>query len=283
MFPMKSNELTLCGLPAVKARFDRDAGSIVRLFFDEATGRKVGAICKALAQTRKVYRCVPPVELEKIAGSKHHGGIVAVVRAEAPRAPSPAEIAAWAKRREPVLVLDRIGNAHNLGAIARTAAYLGVSLLVLADDPAASRPNDAAYRVSEGGLEQLEVRAVKDVAAFLKALAAAGYEVCGAATRGAPLLRSNDAKGRAGPPGAPGRASNAAGPARSTDSGRAVPPDPQPAKPIALVLGNEEHGMAPAVERACTRLVTIPGSGKVESLNVSVAAAILLWELVRKQ
>jgi TrmH RNA methyltransferase len=244
---MKGNELTLCGLPAVKARFERDAGSIVRLFFDEATGRKAGAICRALAQARKVYRCVPPAELEKIAGSKHHGGIVAVVQAEAPRAPSPAEIAAWAKRREPVLILDRIGNAHNLGAIARTAAYLGVSLLVLADDPAASRPNDAAYRVSEGGLEQLEVRAVKDVAAFLKALAAAGYEVCGAATRGGHL--------RAGAVGT---------------------------KPIALVLGNEEHGMAPAVERACTRLVTIPGSGKVESLNVSVAAAVLLWELVGK-
>lgn len=249
---MKSNELTLCGLPAVKARFERDAGSIVRLFFDEATGRKVGAICKALAQTRKVYRCVPPAELEKIAGSKHHGGIVAVVQAEAPRAPGPAEIAGWAKRREPVLVLDRIGNAHNLGAIARTAAYLGVSLLVLADDPAASRPNDAAYRVSEGGLEQLEVRAVKDVAAFLKALAAAGYEVCGAATR----LRPGD---------------GASAWLRAGEVSR---------KPIALVLGNEEHGMAPAVERACTRLVTIPGSGKVESLNVSVAAAILLWELM---
>ena len=52
---------------------------------------------------------------------------------------------------------------------------------------------------------------------------------------------------------------------------------------VALVLGNEEHGLAPAVEQACPRLVTIPGSGRVESLNVSVAAAILLWELVGKK
>jgi TrmH RNA methyltransferase len=242
---MKPVELTLCGLPAVKARFERDGGSIVRLFFDEPTGRKVGAICRSLAQSRKVYRCVPPAELEKVAGTKHHGGIVAVVQAPALRAPAPAEIAAWAKRREPVLVLDRIGNAHNLGAIARTAGYFGISLLVLADDPAASRPNDAAYRVSEGGLEQLEIHAVKDVPAFLKTLAAAGYEVVGAATRGGRL--------GAGEPGS---------------------------KPWALVLGNEEHGMAPAVERACTRLVTIPGSGRVESLNVSVAAAVLMWELL---
>ena len=164
-------------------------------------------------------------------------------------------VAAWAKRRASVLVLDRIGNSHNLGAIARTAAFLGVTQLVLADDPAASRPNDAAYRVSEGGLEQLEVHAVKDVAAFLGALAAAGYEVIGAATR----LRA-----------AP------SGTARDGVLGAAK----LSAKPVALVLGNEEHGLAPAVEQACTRLVTIPGSGRVESLNVSVAAAILLWELV---
>jgi TrmH RNA methyltransferase len=43
-------------------------------------------------------------------------------------------------------------------------------------------------------------------------------------------------------------------------------------------MGNEEEGLAPAVVAACTRLVTIPGTGKVESLNVSVAAAVLLWE-----
>jgi len=48
-------------------------------------------------------------------------------------------------------------------------------------------------------------------------------------------------------------------------------------------MGNEESGLSPAVAAACTRLVTIPGTGKVESLNVSVAAAILLWECcVRK-
>jgi TrmH RNA methyltransferase len=54
-------------------------------------------------------------------------------------------------------------------------------------------------------------------------------------------------------------------------------------KPVALVLGNEETGLAPAVAAACTRLVTIPGTGKVESLNVSVAAAVLMWELCARR
>jgi len=52
---------------------------------------------------------------------------------------------------------------------------------------------------------------------------------------------------------------------------------------VALVLGNEEHGLAPEVAAACARLVTIPGSGKVESLNVSVAAAVLMWELLGRR
>jgi TrmH RNA methyltransferase len=243
-------ELKICGLAAVRARFARDPGSIQRLFFDHATGQRVGVMCKVLAQAKKVYRQVEPAELEKISGSIHHGGIVAVVAPPALRAPSADEMRAWAKRGEAVLVLDRVGNAHNLGAIARTAAFFGVGQVVIPDHPAAARPNEAAHRVAEGGFEHLVVWQVKDLAPFLKNLAAAGYDVVGAATRG-------------GRPDTPRRE--------------------RPPQPIALVLGNEEHGMAPETAAACTRLVTIPGGGKVESLNVSVAAAVLLWELCARR
>jgi TrmH RNA methyltransferase len=82
-----------------------------------------------------------------------------------------------------------------------------------------------------------------DLVALIRDLATAGFEVIGAATRG-------------------GRADLAR-------NGR---------KPWAIVLGNEEEGLAPEVAAVCTRLVTIPGSGRVESLNVSVVAAILMWE-----
>lgn len=244
---MRSDELKLCGLAAVRARFGRDAGSIQRLYFDAATGRKLGVICKALAAAKRVYRCVEPSELEKIAGSVHHGGVVAVVAAPRLRPPQPAEVKAWAQRRVPLLLLDRIGNAHNLGAIARTAGFFGITRIIVPNDPAAALPGEAAFRVAEGGLEAVEVYRVPALAAFARELTAAGYEVIGAAARGGrPEL--------------------------------AVSRGPE-AKPVALVLGNEEHGLAPATAAACTRLVTIPGSGAVESLNVSVAAAILLWEL----
>src|ERR1044072_1776049 len=128
---MKPSELKLCGLATVRARFARDAASIQRLYFDYETGRKIGVMCKALAAARKIYRCVEPVELEKIAGTVHHGGIVAVVAAPGLRAPTPDTIRGWAAQRVPLLLLDRIGNAHNLGAIARTAGFFGVLRIIL--------------------------------------------------------------------------------------------------------------------------------------------------------
>ena len=241
----QASELTLCGLPAVQARFARDPGSIKRLFFDEPTSRKLGPMCKALAAARKIYRCVSPDELEKISGTVHHGGVVCVVSAPALGAPLAKDIAAWAAARTPLLVLDRIGNPHNLGAIARSAAFFGVSNIIIPTHPAAALPGESAYRVSEGGLEHIKVWRVPSLPVFLGALAGSGYEVLGAAARG----------------GAPG-------------------PRHPAAKPIALVLGNEEHGLAPEVAKACTGLVTLAGSGKVESLNVSVAAAVLLHTLI---
>lgn len=239
------NELRLCGLTVVRARFQNDAASIQRLYFDAPTGRKLGVMCKALAAARKVYRCVEPAELEKIAGTVHHGGVVAIVSAPLLRVPRAQDIERWAGRKMPVLVLDRIGNAHNLGAIARTAAFFGVEHVVLPEGPAVAVPNDAAYRVAEGGLEHLNVWRVPVLPRFLAQLRAAGYAVVGAAARGG----------------------------RVEDRMRG---------PLALVLGNEEEGLAPDVAAACTQLVTLPGSGRVESLNVSVAAGILIHTLLTK-
>ena len=247
-FPMSlSHELTLCGLPTVLARFARDPDSIKRLFFDEITSRKLGAMCKALAVAKKVYRCVPPAELEKISGTLHHGGAVCVVHAPTLAAPTPRDISAWAAKREPLLVLDRIGNAHNLGAIARSAAFFGVPHVIIPAHPSAALPGEAAHRVAEGGLEHITLWRVPALPAFLRTLTAAGYEVLGAATRGgAPVARSANAK------------------------------------PLALVLGNEEQGIAPEVAKVCTGFVTLTGNGNVESLNVSVAAAVILHALLRK-
>ena len=242
-------ELRLCGLAAVQARFARDPASIQRLFYEASMGQRVGGICKVLAVAKKVYRQVEAPELDKVAGSLHHGGVVAVVTPEVLRVPTATDIREWAKRGEAVLVLDRIGNAHNLGALARTAAFFGVARIVIPDHANAAKPTESAHRVAEGGLDVVEVWQTRDLVGCVRELGAAGYDVVGAATRG-------------------GRPEVVPGALR---------------KPVALVLGNEEHGLTPLVASSCSRLVTIPGSGKIESLNVSVAGAVLMWELLGRR
>jgi len=244
---MPAKKLTICGLAAVRALFARDAAAIERLYFDYPTGRKIGVICKVLAGARKIYRCVEPDELARIAGTAHHGGIVAMTAPRELRAPRPEEVQRWSRAGDPLLLVDRIGNAHNLGAVVRTAAFFGVKRLVIPDHPQQALPGEAAYRVAEGGMEHVEIYRVTSLAAFIRQLRPA-YTVIGSAVRGA------------------------APPTRGPAPGGGKP------RPVALVLGNEEQGLAPEVAAACERLVMIPGGGAVESLNVSAAAAVLCWE-----
>ncbi len=248
---MKAPETKICGLSAVRARFQRDPSSIVRLFFDQPTSKKIGIMCRVLAASRKVYRCVEPHELEKISDSVHHGGIVAIVEDPAPRVPlGGGHLRGRARARENLLVLDRIGNAHNLGAIARTAAYFGVPRIVIAGDPVSARPGPAAYRVAEGGLDALETWSVPVVAPFLRSLADAGYDVVG---------RERDG-GAGTPSGCQGQ--RRLGPRPRQRGERARP------RPVEARLHPPSR--------------TIPGGGRVESLNVSAAAAVLIHELGRR-
>jgi TrmH RNA methyltransferase len=156
-----------------------------------------------------------------------------------------AETARWARDGQPLLLLDGIGNPHNLGAIARSAAFFGLPRLVLSDHPDQAAPSDAAYRVAEGGLEHIALFRA-GFPATLRELRRS-YRVIGTAAtdgHGLDLLEAGE-------------------------------------RPVALVLGNEERGLPQATLAACEAVVTIPGTGRVQSLNVSASAAILLHALRR--
>ena len=242
---MRTRELSICGLSAVRSRFETAPLTIKRLFFTQEIAPQIGDICRTLAEARLAYRCVEQEDLERISGSVHHGGIVAVVERPPFQAPRLDEVREWARQGLTLLVLDCIGNPHNLGAIVRSAAFFGVTKLVLADHELAARPTDATYRVAAGGLEHMEVFVVREMDRFLRDIRY-HYELIGAATHG--------------------------GETRLKPSGT---------KPVALILGNEEEGLAHEVAAECDRLVTIPGCGRVESLNVAAAAAVLFWECTR--
>lgn len=235
--------LHVCGLAAVNALFARNPGRVERLFFEERLAAAAIPARQALARSRKPYRKVEAAELARIAGTVHHGGIVAIARPQ-PIAPlDPDQAKGWARDGAPLLILDGIANPHNLGAIARSAAFFGIARIVLAERPDQALPSDASYRVAEGGLDCVNLfrAALPDALPQLKP----AYRVVAAAPRGGAMPR----------PGGP---------------------------PTALVLGNEESGVSPPVLAACDAVVAIPGSGGVESLNVGVAAGILLYLATRR-
>jgi TrmH RNA methyltransferase len=230
----------ICGLQPVAALFARRPDDALRLFYLPTLREAVGPWCAALAAAHRPYRMVEAGEITKVAGTPHHGGVAVVAKPRPLRRLDPA----LPPRVPLLLVIDGIGNPHNLGAIARSAAFFGVRALLLHETQGAAMPCDAAYRTAEGGLEWLDLYGTRDLARTLTAL---GPHYRTVATTPAPSARPL----------------------------RELPHD----RPIALVLGNEEHGVSAPVLAACRRHVRIIGSGRVQSLNVAQAAAVLLHAL----
>lgn len=243
--PLREDTEKIAGLPAVTALFARDPGRVLRLFFDERYRQQAAPFCKLLAAARKPYRQVPTEELTKIAGTPLHGGILAVAKPRAMPLFDPENAKAWAAAGEPILILDGVGNPHNLGAIARTMAFFGLKHLILSDHSGQAMPSESAWRVAEGGLEWLDVSRARDLPRVLKRLAA-HYRIVGTALGDHRPLDEVFSKN---------------------------------SKPIALVLGNEEQGLPAATQGACGEILTIPGAGHVQSLNVAATAAILIHRL----
>jgi TrmH RNA methyltransferase len=233
----------LCGMAAVRAVFLARPQAVLRLFYLPERAGFARPLAAHMARQRKPYREVGAAELARIAGTTHHGGICAVAQA---RFAEPLRGHALPPDLPPaplLPVLDGIGNPHNLGAIARSAAFFGCRSLLLSDDPRQADLSDAAFRTAEGGLEHLRVLRARNLPALLKGM------------RGRYLTL-------------------AAIPAGGTPPAR-IPRD----RPIALILGNEEEGVPAATRTACEAAVTLPGSGQVESLNVAAAAAVLIHAL----
>jgi len=243
--PLHERELLrICGLAAVRALFDRDPGRVERLFFEPALRDDLDGFCRVLARAHKPYRQVDGAELARVAGSVLHCGAVAIARPRPLADLDPAAARAWAQDGKPHLLLDGIGNPHNLGAIVRSAAFFGLTRIVLANRPDQALPSDAAYRVAEGGLEYVALYRAP-LHGAVRALRGA-YRIVGTS------LEEGSAK-----------------------------IEPTGGRPAALILGNERTGLDAATLALCDDVVRIPGSGHVQSLNVASAAAILIYLLTR--
>ncbi len=230
----------ICGLKAVTALFERRPDSVRRLLYTEAMKLEVGSWCRMMAAAHRSYRLVEPFDLAGVSGTTHHGGVTAFATPRNVPILDPTAV----PKLPFLLVLDGIGNPHNLGAIARTAAFFAVPAMVIGEGPGHAMPSDAAYRTAAGGLEWLDLYRTRDLPRALLAMT--------------PLYRTV---------------------AATLDEGAMPLADLPRDRPIALVLGNEERGISAPVLEACRRRVRVPGRGRVQSLNVAQAASVLIYTL----
>jgi len=259
-----TNELAVCGYNAAKALADNHPERINRLFLREELLDDFNKACKYLARVKKPYKFCEDEEMERLCKSPRHQGVVIMM--EEPEVPSLSEedLAKWADTGQQVLFLDSVGNDNNLGAIVRSAAFFGISHIVLSEEDGEARLTTSAFRVAEGGMEWVDFRVVFDVPAFLRA-ASQEMVVIGADHRARNRLKELPALILDARTKMFGAASASRGLGRSVG--------------VIVVLGNEERGLSPEVKAACPLLVRIPGSGDMESLNVAQAATLFMHEL----
>lgn len=248
------------GLHAVRTLLERHPTRVHRVHL--ARGRddeKIVAILRLAETAGCPIDRVEPVRLDSLSGGGVHQGVVAEVQAMeawdedqliAALAAGDADRARGADRGAStplVLVLDGVQDPHNLGACLRTADACGALAVVIPKDRAA--PFNATVRkVAAGAAETTPVVRVTNLARALRDLKSAGLWVVGAEANGTREAHEVDLAG-----------------------------------PVALVLGAEGSGLRQLTRQHCDLLVRLPALGAVESLNVSVAAGMLLYEAVRQR
>lgn len=182
-----------------------------------------------------------PDELAALAGSDEHQGVCAEVSDYAY-----AEAASLLADPDAlVLVLDEVQDPHNLGALARVAESAGATGMVIAERRSAD-VTPAVCKTSAGAVEHLRIARVGNIADYLLAAKQAGAWVYGASAEGAQRYD-----------------------------------EPEYAGKVVIVVGSEGRGIRPRVAKSCDALVRIPMRGQIESLNVSTAAAVLLYAVLQ--
>lgn len=243
---IKENEFTLYGWNACMAAFKNRPQDLRRVFFDHKSGNKLGAVKKYCSDKKLPYKKLETEEMNRVASSVHHEGVVMVMKPVKPLSAHSLIRRKWGDKSI-VAVLDRVGNSHNLGAILRTCAYFGVEGLLVGEGEGQATMNPSTARMAEGAMETTPLHHAKDIPSALRDIKEQGVFVLGADVGAEHSLYEIK-----------------------------LP------LPCAVVFGNEGEGLSEKVKKRCDQLVRIPSYGSVESLNVGVSAGILLSELRRR-
>ena len=202
-------------------------------------------VAELARETGIPLRFVPKGDLDLAAPELRHQGVLAAMPAQSFGGEDALDVPAATDAL--ILVLDGVQDPHNLGACLRTAEAAGVHAVIIPKDRAAGL-SPVARKVAAGAAERVPVITVTNLARTLKRLRDLGYWITGLAGEADDSLFDADLSG-----------------------------------PRVLVLGAEGEGLRRLTKEHCHQLVRIPMAGKAESLNVSVAAAVCLYEAVRQR
>lgn len=207
----------------------------------------INELVTVLIEAGIVFQKVPPEKLQRLT-SKNHQGVIAFV--------SPIEFAdlhrvvsyIFDQGKDGLIVLiDRVTDVRNFGAIVRTAESAGADTIVIPSKGSAQIGSDAV-KTSAGALNHLPVCKVNELDEAVQYLKESGFHVVACTEKTDQLYSAADLTG-----------------------------------PIALIMGSEEDGISDSVLQMADARMKIPMQGKIESLNVSVAAGVFLFEVVRQR
>lgn len=243
-----TQERVLLGMNAVATILRRDPGSIVRIWRQRDLGKRRAARLDAALEGQAVdVDLVSAEELRRRAGAERHQGVVALIRERAPLNEALAKDFVRSLTRPLLLILDGVQDPRNFGACLRTADAAGVDLVVTARNRNVGL-TPVVSKVAAGAAGLQPVAEVANLARFMKFLAAEGIWLIGA----------DDAAGKS-----------------LYEADLTVG--------LGLVLGAEGAGLRHLTRERCDELVSLPMHGAVESLNVSVAAGVCLYECRRQR
>jgi 23S rRNA (guanosine2251-2'-O)-methyltransferase len=239
------------GVHAVRALLMRHAARVTSVSIAEGREPRVAEIQSLAQKAGKPVKRVPAAAFRQLFGDAVHQGVYVDVTPLPPwhEEELVAGITAKLEAREApfVLVLDGVQDPHNLGACLRTADACGALAVVIPKDRAVQM-NATVRKVAAGAAETTPLAVVTNLARTLRLLKEAGLWIVGADAEAPGYAHQTDLKG-----------------------------------PVALVMGAEGAGLRQLTRDTCDLLVRLPQAGSVESLNVSVATGMLLYEAQRQR
>jgi TrmH RNA methyltransferase len=239
----KSQEMKIYGRRAAEVMFEKRPEDLIRVYITQEGVFAFRKIVKYCADKKLAYHIVSPEELETISKSTHHEGICLLVKTL--QQPTLQELFKQ-KKRSLILALEEVENPHNLGAILRSCAHFGVTgVIYLAKVPVAQTA--AAYRTAEGGAETVPGIHIPDWKETFELAKKFSYKTFSTSSHGGKSLFKTEF----------------------------------PDKTL-LFLGAEGEGLSDKLQKLTEEKILIPGTGNVESLNVSNATASLLTEWYRQ-